>query len=253
MITDDYSTDDWLLIVMIHHLSDLSIWNSNSEIRTCSRASTFWLRFSWRSKLWSLTWHLASTGHLAGLDVLDGLSHRQSVSSNDGLRLWRLGIYAGMAGNLWESPRKTTCWNVIWDTVEICWNATVGIRTVGWMLFFTSSLARFNLGKCVIRGLRCGHYAGSDRAHAIPLRWSRPKWFHHPLQCPSQRNKTKVSKSNGRMECSYFKGSESHRITWLSWFIPVSRIFRIYLSVPADFQSPGFDLLKICTVRSWQK
>lgn len=32
----------------------------------------------------------------------------------------------------------------------------IGIRTVGWMLFFTSSLARFNLRKCVIRGSRCG-------------------------------------------------------------------------------------------------
>jgi hypothetical protein len=182
-------------------------------------------------------------------------------------------------GMLWESMGITeenelfmnlpNCWNVIyWDTVEICWNADWD--PYRWMdVVLHKLIGSFQPREMCHPWIAMRTITGSVRAHAIPLRWSRPKWFHHPLQCPSrptEQNKGRkwhemtwndmkwlVSKSNGRMECSYFKGSESHRITWLSWFIPVSRVCRIYLSVPADFQSLGFDLLKICTVRSWQK
>lgn len=168
MITDDYSTDDWLLmIVMIHHLSDLSIWNSKRDSHLLKSINLLAQILLAKQTVKPHTCLPVTFG----LDVLDGLSHRQSVSSNDGLRVWTVGIYSGKmagnlwecCGNLWESPRKTNClW--IYRTVEMSSTETrlkyvemlIGIRTVGWMLFFTSSLARFNLGKCVIRGLRCG-------------------------------------------------------------------------------------------------
>ena len=263
MITDDYwwLQYRWLII----DCDDSSfIWPlhmkfKKKEIRTCSRASTFWLRFSWRSKLWSQK-HLASTGHLAWMYLMDS-----RIAS----------LYPAMMVSEfedWDSMGKRTVDMSSTETRLKYVEMLIGIRTVGWMLFFTSSLARFNLGKCVIRGLRCGQ----SLAQIGPMQFrcddhDRSGSITHFSVLHAQRNKTKVgndmkwhemtwndmkwlvSKSNGRMECSYFKGSESHRITWLSWFIPVCRICRIYLSVPADFQSLGFDLLKICTVRSWQK
>ena len=187
VITDDYwwllmitvpMIDYWLWWFIIYLTSPYEI--QQKEIRTCSRASTFWLRFSWRSKLWSQK-HLASTGHLAWMYLMDS-----RIAS----------LYPAMMVSEfedWESMGKRTVDMSSTETRLKYVEMLIGIRTVGWMLFFTSSLARFNLGKCVIRGLRCGQ----SLAQIGPMQFrcddhDRSGSITHFSVLHAQRNKTKV-------------------------------------------------------------
>jgi hypothetical protein len=147
MITDDYW---WLLMITVLMIDYWWLWwfiiyltspyEIQKEIRTCSRASTFWLRFSWRSKLWSLTpvyrsplaWMYLMDSRIASLYpamMVSGFEQWESI-----LVKW-LGIYGNVVGiygnhrgkrTVYESTELLKChllrhgWNML-----KCWLGSV--------------------------------------------------------------------------------------------------------------------------------